>query len=63
MIITKDDFLLNCYLSLLEYEYNPQIEHNNIVFTYNALRIKMAKIGNKRGDHRLIRILNILSIA
>jgi len=52
MIITKDDFLLNCYLSLLEYGYNPQIDNQNIVFIYNNLEIEISKTDNKRGDYK-----------
>ncbi|MDU1905167.1 MAG: hypothetical protein E6772_10325 [Dysgonomonas sp.] len=51
MLITPDDFLLNCYLSLLEYEYNPQIENKDIVFTYNDLPITISKADNKRGEY------------
>ena len=52
MLITKDDFLLNCYLTLLEYEYNPRIGNYNIILTYNDLDIAISKDDNKRGDYK-----------
>jgi|GEM_PF-5178089 len=58
MLLKNQDFLLNCYLTLLECGCNPQIENKDIIFSYNNLPITISKADNKRGNY-IFAIYNI----
>jgi len=51
MLIQSDNFILDCYLSLLEKGYAPQFNGEHIVYQYGDLPMVVSKINDKYGDY------------